>query len=198
MGKTQKQQLLDQIAADIRENNVCPDLAKTATQLVFADGNPDAKLVFIGEAPGKNEDIQGIPFVGAAGKFLQEMLATIGMQREDIYITNIVKYRPPENRDPTPEEKKAFLPYLMRQLEVIQPIIVVTLGRHSMEAFLPDKKISQIHGEPKRIVFGKQKVVILPLFHPAAALYNGGLRQTLLDDFARIPRIIELTKESKN
>lgn len=198
MGKIQKQQLLDQIAADIRENNVCPDLAKTATQLVFADGNPDAKLVFIGEAPGKNEDIQGIPFVGAAGKFLQEMLATIGMQREDIYITNIVKYRPPENRDPTPEEKKAFLPYLMRQLEVIQPIIVVTLGRHSMEAFLPDKKISQIHGKPKRIVFRKQKVVILPLFHPAAALYNGGLRQTLLDDFARIPRIIELTKESKN
>ena len=108
MGRTQKQQLLDQIAADIIENNVCPDLAKTATQLVFADGNPDAKLVFIGEAPGKNEDIQGIPFVGAAGKFLHEMLATIGMLREDIYITNIVKYRPPRIEIRLPRRKRRF------------------------------------------------------------------------------------------
>jgi uracil-DNA glycosylase family 4 len=199
-----KQAKLDQIKADILKSNVCPDLAKTATQLVFGDGNPDAKIVFIGEAPGKNEDVKGIPFVGAAGKFLNEMLGLIGMQREDVYITNIVKYRPPENRDPLPDEKKAFLPYLQAQLEVIQPRIVITLGRHSMNCFLPDLQISKIHGEAKRIrIRMKQSqdilpIVILPLFHPAAALYNGGMRQTLIDDFMTIPQVIKLIEEQKN
>ncbi len=182
---------LKQIAADIKENNVCPDLAVTATNLVLGDGNPDADIVFIGEAPGKNEDEQGLPFVGAAGKFLDEMLASILLERGDVYITNIVKYRPPNNRDPLPEEKEAFWPYLLRQLDVIQPKIVVTLGRHSMEYFLPGLKISQIHGMPKRIGFGKQKIVILPLYHPAAALYNGGMRDTLKEDFSTIPNIIK-------
>ena len=193
-----KQELLDQIAADIVQNNICPDLAKQATQLVLGDGNPDADIVFIGEAPGKKEDEQGIPFVGAAGKFLNEMLATIGLERQDIYITNIVKYRPPENRDPSPEEKHAFLPYLQAQLEVIRPKILVTLGRHSTNCFLPDLQISKIHGQPKRIQLAlhddKTKslpIVILPLYHPAAALYNGGMRQTLLDDFAAIPAILK-------
>jgi DNA polymerase len=186
-----KQDELDQLAKAIIDNKVCPELAEQATQLVFADGNPDADIVFIGEAPGKHEDQQGLPFVGAAGKFLNEMLETIGLKRDDIYITNIVKYRPPNNRDPLPEEKEAFLPYLVRQLDIIKPKLVVTLGRHSMEYFLPNLKISVIHGEPKRITLGKRKQVILPLFHPAAALYNGGLRQTLLDDFAGIPLILE-------
>lgn len=182
---------LQAIADDIIANDVCSELRGGATQLVFADGNPNADIVFIGEAPGKNEDEQGIPFVGAAGKFLNEMLATIGLTREDIYITNIVKYRPPNNRDPLPEEKKAFWPYLVRQLNVIQPKLVVTLGRHSMEYFLPSQKISQIHGEPKRIQFGERKQVIMPLYHPAAALYNGSLRQTLVDDFSTIPAILK-------
>jgi uracil-DNA glycosylase family 4 len=135
--------------------------------------------------------------VGASGKFLSEMLEGIGMKREDIYITNIVKYRPPNNRDPLPEEKKAFLPYLQSQLEIIQPKAVVTLGRHSMNCFLPDLQIGQVHGEPKSIRIGMKEqssdtlaIVILPLFHPAAALYNGSMRQTLIDDFARIPAII--------
>ena len=123
-----KQQKLDEIKAKILADNVCPDLAASATQLVFGDGPADAKIVFIGEAPGKNEDIQGIPFVGAAGKFLNEMLGTIGLKREDIYITNIVKYRPPNNRDPLPDEKAAFLPYLQAQLDAIQPLLVITLG----------------------------------------------------------------------
>jgi len=169
---------------------------------VFGDGNPSAEVVFIGEAPGKNEDIQGIPFVGAAGKFLNEMLEMIGLKREDIYITNIVKYRPPNNRDPEPGEKKAFLPYLQSQLEIIQPKVVVTLGRHSMNCFLPDLQISQVHGQPKRVKLSLKEhagdvleIVILPLFHPAAALYNGGLRQTLIDDFAAIPLIIEKIKK---
>lgn len=188
-----KQALLDAIRADILAKNICPELATTATQLVFGDGSPDAKVVFIGEAPGKNEDLQGKPFVGAAGKFLDEMLAQIGMERKDVYITNIVKYRPPNNRDPLPQEKDDFLPFLQAQLEVIQPAVVVTLGRHSMNCFLPDLQISKVHGQPKR----KGGQVYMPLFHPAAALYNGGMRQTLIDDFMKIPRVIELIEEAK-
>ena len=187
MDLQQKQKALDQIKADIIKANICPDLAKTAKQLVFGDGSPDAQLVFIGEAPGKNEDEQGIPFVGAAGKFLQEMLSSIGLKREDVYITNIVKYRPPNNRDPLPEEKQAFLPFLVRQLEVLSPKLVITLGRHSMDSLLPNLKISEAHGKTVRY----KGQVYLPLFHPAAALYNGGLRQTLLDDFARIPILVD-------
>ena len=184
---TDKQKRLDQIKADILKKNICPVLAKTAKQLVFGDGNPDADIVFIGEAPGKNEDIQGLPFVGASGKFLSEMLALIDLERKDIYITNIVKYRPPENRDPLPDEKAAFLPYLQQQLEVIKPKLIVTLGRHSMDALLPGLKISQAHGAPIRY----KGQVYLPLFHPAAALYNGSMRQTLIDDFVKIPIIIQ-------
>lgn len=186
-----KQEQLDKIKQMILDNNVCPDLAATATNLVMGDGNIDADIVFIGEAPGKNEDEQGLPFVGAAGKFLNEMLAQAGMDRSDVYITNIVKYRPPNNRDPLPEEKKAFWPYLLKQLQIIEPKVVITLGRHSMEYFLPDMKISQIHGQPKRIKFGDDNLVIVPLYHPAAALYNGGMRQTLIDDFLLVPEIIK-------
>jgi uracil-DNA glycosylase len=186
-----KQSQLDALAADIKDKNICPDLAAQATNLVMGDGNLDADIVFIGEAPGKNEDLQGLPFVGAAGKFLNEMLGTINLERKDVYITNIVKYRPPNNRDPLPEEKAAFWPYLVKQLQILNPKIIITLGRHSMEYFLPGMKISEIHGQPKRVQFGDEKVVILPLFHPAAALYNGGLRQTLLDDFQHVPKVIE-------
>jgi uracil-DNA glycosylase family 4 len=196
-----KQQQLDAVQQQILTDNVCPELAETATQLVFGDGNPDSEVVFIGEAPGKNEDIQGIPFVGAAGKFLNEMLEMVHLQRSDIYITNIVKYRPPDNRDPLPAEKKAFLPYLQSQLEVISPKVIVTLGRHATNCFLPDLQISKSHGEAKRITLSLKEnskdtltVVILPLYHPAAALYNPAQRQTLIDDFAKIPIIIEKIK----
>lgn len=193
-----KQQQLDEIRQKILDDKVSPELASTANQLVFGTGSPDAEIVFVGEAPGKNEDLKGEPFVGAAGKFLDEMLASVSLNRDDIYITNIVKYRPPNNRDPLPEEKKAFLPYLQAQLEVIQPAILVTLGRHSTNSFLPDLQISKEHGHPKRVKLAFRsdpnrvlEVVIMPLFHPAAALYNGGLRQTLLDDFLKIPEIIK-------
>jgi DNA polymerase len=192
-----KQALLEQIKADIIDRDICPDLAKTATNLVMGDGNVDADIVFIGEAPGKNEDETGLPFVGAAGKFLDEMLATAGMKRSDVYITNIVKFRPPNNRDPLPEEKKAFWPYLVRQLDVIRPKIVVTLGRHSMEYFLPEQKISAVHGQPKRISFGEGKIVIVPLYHPAAALYNGSMRATLIEDFMKLPTIINIQEIEK-
>ncbi len=192
-----QQEQLNEIAQRILDNQVCPELAEQATQLVLGDGNPNADIVFIGEAPGKNEDLQGLPFVGASGRFLDEMLQTIGLQRKDVYITNIVKYRPPDNRDPTPAEKQAFLPYLQSQLEVIVPKVVVTLGRHSAHCFLPDLQISKSHGEPQTVRLNMKddddglEVTLLPLYHPAAALYNGSMRQTLLDDFAVIPSIIK-------
>lgn len=189
-----KQAALDRIAREITEKNICPELRAQATQLVVGDGNPDADTVFIGEAPGKNEDEQGKPFVGAAGRFLNEMLAAADLKRSDVYITNIVKYRPPNNRDPLPEEKREFWPYLVRQLQIIDPKVVVTLGRHSMEYFLSEQKISQIHGQAKRIGFGDGKLVIVPLYHPAAALYNGGMRQTLIDDFLRVPEVVRQLK----
>lgn len=195
MSKT-KQSELDSLEAKIIEQEICPDLAAQATQLVMGDGNPDADIVFIGEAPGKNEDEQGKPFVGAAGKFLNEMLAAADLNRDNVYITNIVKYRPPNNRDPSPEEKQAFWPYLAKQLEIIDPKAIVTLGRHSMEFFLPEAKISQIHGHAvrKKVKFNdgtEHDWLIVPLYHPAAALYNGSLRQTLIDDFLHVPEAIK-------
>jgi len=186
-----KQVELQKIAEEIVGEDVCSELRDGATQLVFGDGDVNAEIVFIGEAPGKKEDETGLPFMGAAGRFLNEMLDSIGLDRKDVYITNIVKYRPPKNRDPSKEEKKAFLPYLMRQLDVIAPKMVVTLGRHSMEYFLPGVKIGEAHGQPQTINMPERSWMLLPLFHPAAALYNGGLRQILLDDFARIPTLLK-------
>lgn len=181
-----KQAELDALREDILSARICPELAKSATQLVLGEGNPDARVMFIGEAPGAEEDKQGRPFVGKAGQLLNDMLKLINFQREDVYITNIVKYRPPNNRDPFDEEKTAFLPFLYKQIAIIQPRLIVTLGRHSMNAFLPSFRISQVHGQPKR----KGGIVYLPLYHPAAALYNGGMRQTLVDDFMKIPTIL--------
>lgn len=190
-----KRARLDDLAADILKNHICPELAAQATQLVMGDGNVDAEIVFIGEAPGKKEDESGKPFVGASGKFLNEMLAQAGLVRADIYITNVVKYRPPNNRDPSPAEKQVFMPYLLKQLEIINPTVIITLGRHSMEYFLPDAKIGQIHGHAvrKKVKYhdgSTHEWLIVPLYHPAAALYNGSLRQTLIEDFLRVPEII--------
>ena len=194
-----KAEQLGQIKRDIIEGNICPELAAQAHNLVMGDGNLDADIVFIGEAPGKNEDEQGLPFVGAAGKFLNEMLASANMNRQDVYITNIVKYRPPGNRDPEPEEKEAFWPFLWRQLEIIQPKIVATLGRHSMEYFLPGAKISLVHGQPKRVTMQLDEqelsIVVLPLFHPAAALYNGAMRETLMNDLVKLPDILKRVQD---
>lgn len=186
-----KQQQLDEIKDSIVSQKICPDLAQSATQLVFGDGSPDSEIVFVGEAPGKNEDEQGLPFVGAAGKYLNELLASIGMDRAKVYITNIVKYRPPNNRDPYPDEKADFLPFLKKQIELIKPKLIVTLGRHSMEVLLPPGlRISQAHGQPKRY----KGQVYMPLFHPAAALYNGSMKNTLMDDFAKIPKVLAQIK----
>lgn len=210
-----KQQELDKLAKQIITDKVCPELAAGATQLVMSDGSVAAEVVFIGEAPGKDEDIQGKPFVGAAGKFLTQMIESIGWKREDVYITNIVKYRPPDNRDPLPEEVQAFIPYLLKQLAIIKPKLVVTLGRFSMNVFMPELKISQVHGQVKKLGIrnweletGKKKseiknqqskmsLVVLPLYHPAAALYNGGMRKVLEADFMKIPTLLQQLGESK-
>ena len=186
MSAKTKQLELDSLSATIVQDNPCPELAIQATQLVMGSGNPDADIVLIGEAPGKKEDEQGLPFIGASGRFLNEMLSAAGMDREDVYITNIVKYRPPNNRDPNRAEKAAFLPYLLQQLEIIEPKVVIALGRHSMEYFLPDASIGDVHGQPYTVRMGDTELTVIPLYHPAAALYNGSLRQTLIDDFLRI------------
>lgn len=204
-----KRSQLDQIERAIIGNNVCSELAENATQLVFGAGNSDADLLFIGEAPGKKEDAVGEPFVGASGNFLEKMLQSIHLERKDIYITNIVKYRPPNNRDPSPQEKAEFLPYLQAQIEVIQPKLILTLGRHSLNCFFPDLQISKVHGqlityEPQSIEHNivknisgltannhkNRKQKFLPLYHPASALYNGKMRSTLFEDFAQIPIIL--------
>jgi DNA polymerase len=167
--------------------NTCP-LKATASRAVYGVGNPHAQIVFIGEAPGKKEDETGVPFVGAAGKFLDEMLASIGMKREDIYITNIVKYRPPGNRDPEPAEKDACRDWLHAELAAINPKLIVFLGRHSMNDFFPGEKISNVHGKLLVKKFPDITTThFLPLYHPAAALYNGGLRDELMNDFKKIP-----------
>lgn len=186
-----KQSALDSLRDEILAKDVCKHLRLTATQLVMGDGNADAEIVFIGEAPGEKEDQQGVPFVGAAGKFLNEMLEQAGLKREDVYITNIVKYRPPKNRDPEPEEKREFWPYLMRQLEIINPKVVITLGRHSGACFIPDLRISRDHGHARRVKYHEYDFLVIPLYHPAAALYNGGMRQTLIDDFLAAKALVD-------
>ena len=190
-----KEEVLE--AANTQWERKCSCALRTqATRAVPGAGSAKAKILFIGEAPGKNEDEQGVPFVGAAGKFLDEMLATINLKREDIYITNIVKYRPPDNRDPLPEEIADCQEWLNEQIKIIQPKIIVTLGRHALEYFVPDKKISLVHGQAFRRVFpdiGEQ--VFFVLYHPAAALYNGSMRATLLADFKKIPRVLEKIKK---
>ena len=187
-----KRKQLDELNQYWKKNCICK-LRKTATQAVFGDGNAESNIVFIGEAPGKKEDAGGKPFIGAAGKFLSEMLEGIGMKREDIYITNIVKYRPPDNRDPEPKEKEDCNLWLINELKIISPKLIVFLGRHSMTRFFPTEKISDLHGKLliKSILELDKKQAFLPLYHPAAALYNGGMRKTLIKDFNKIPKILD-------
>lgn len=171
-------------------------LRATCKQVVPGEGSADAEIMLIGEGPGQKEDELGRPFVGAAGKFLEEMLASISLKREEVYIVNIVKCRPPANRDPLPEEAEACWPWLLEQIKIIDPKLIVTLGRHSMERFLPGMKISRVHGKAmRREVEGIGRQVFYTLYHPAAALYNGGMREILIKDFRRIPKVLEKLKE---
>jgi len=178
------------------EISICKkcSLYKSRINIVPGEGNPEADILFIGEAPGATEDQKGIPFCGAAGKFLDTMLESIGLERKDVFIANTLKCRPPENRDPEDSEKIACSPYLEKQIEVINPKLIVCLGRHSTANFLPGiGGITSMHGKPVRKKDGR---IYLPLYHPAAALHNGGLRQTLIDDFSKIPKIINKINEN--
>ncbi len=173
---------LEKVAAEVRGCQRCP-LARTRIKAVPGDGPGDAEALFIGEGPGMQEDRVGRPFVGPAGQFLDEMLGSVQMTRSGVFVTNVVKCRPPENRDPTPDEIAACAPYLTRQIALIQPKVVVTLGKHSMSRFFPGEQVSKIHGRLRNI--GGQPV--LPLYHPAAALHRAELRNTELQDFQQVP-----------
>ncbi|MFH0952423.1 MAG: uracil-DNA glycosylase [Patescibacteria group bacterium] len=190
---------LEIIANEVVACTKCP-LYKDAKNPVPGEGNPKAEIIFIGEAPGEKEDISGSPFVGAAGKFLEEMLGMIGYKRDDVFIANVVKHRPPNNRDPEENEIITCVPYLERQIRIIDPLLIVTLGRHSLNHFMPGEKISAAHGQPKRIVTADlNSYVALPLYHPAAALYRASQKELHIKDFEKIPLILKKIKmETKN
>lgn len=192
MDATAKQQALGSIARDIGKCRDC-GLCNGRTNAVPGEGNPDAAIVFVGEGPGFYEDKQGRPFVGAAGKFLDELLAANGMDRTSVYITNVVKCRPPSNRDPQPAEIDACRRYLDLQLDVIEPKVIVTLGRHSMQRYFPGEAIGRVHGQPRK----KDGVIVVPMYHPAAALHQQSLRRVIEADFAKLPQFLKRTLDSE-
>ena len=183
---------LSAIHTEIYHCTKCP-LHQGRTRTVPGAGNPDAEILFIGEAPGYHEDQQGLPFVGKSGQYLEELLATINLTRNDVFIANVVKCRPPDNRDPLEEEIATCNPYLRAQIEVLDPLLIVTLGRYSMNMFFPNEKVSQIHGQAK---YGTRRAYY-PLFHPAYALRNQSVKVEMVEDFARIPRLIEEIQEKR-
>ena len=181
---------LTDIYAEIRSCQKCI-LAQGRTNAVPGEGPEDATIMFIGEGPGFHEDRLGQPFVGAAGNYLNELLEKIGLNRKDVYITNVVKCRPPGNRDPQPEEIEACRPYLDKQIELIRPRLVVTLGRFSMQRYFPNASISRIHGQPKRV----GSVIYYPMFHPAAALHQPRWRTLVEEDMLKIPNLLSKLDE---
>jgi DNA polymerase len=193
-----KQEKLETLHKKWMEECDC-ELKKTATRAVPGAGSASAEIVFIGEAPGKKEDELGVPFVGSAGKFLDEMLAEIKLKREDIYITNIVKYRPPNNRDPLPEEKSACRQWLLDELKIISPKLIIFLGRHAMNNFFPELQIGGAHGKLLIKPFkGMSTKYFFPLYHPAAALYDGSMREILMQDFKKIPKVLKEIDKREN
>lgn len=185
---------LESIAREIRDYTGL-HIAKSCLNPVPGEGSARAELLLIGEAPGAKEDASGRPFVGASGKILDQLLASVSLNRDQVFITNVVKYRPPNNRAPTTKEILACYPWLERQVRLIHPLVIILLGRHSLERFLPGLKISLIHGHAQYgpgIGGGRQ--VYLPLYHPAAALHQGKLRQTLVQDFLQVPQLLDRVK----
>ena len=182
---------LKAVYAHARGCTRCPQLAATRTQVVFGSGNADADLMFVGEAPGAREDERGLPFVGAAGKLLDELLAGVGLQRDDVFIANVLKCRPPGNRDPAPVEIENCQEYLLRQVELIQPKVICTLGNFSTKLLREDPTgITRLHGRAEVRLIGSRAVRLYPIHHPAAALYTRSLQDTLREDFARLPGLL--------
>lgn len=181
---------LEEIVRKVASCKKCP-LYKTATNPVPGSGNSGAEIMFLGEGPGYWEDQKGIPFCGPAGKLLDELLSTIGLSREKVFVTNMVRHRPPENRDPMPEEMEACKEYLDEQLKIIQPKTIITLGRFSMSKFLPYGKISIDHGKARKIEYNRESYFFIPMFHPAAALRADNIDRMLREDFKKIPEEIK-------
>jgi uracil-DNA glycosylase family 4 len=188
-----RREALKQVLAEARGCVRCPELAATRKTVVFGAGNADAELMFVGEAPGASEDEQGIPFVGRAGKLLEKLLEEIGLSRADVFIANTLKCRPPGNRDPLPVEIENCQDYLHRQVELIQPAVICTLGNFSTKLLRGDPTgISRLHGQPEVLVLGERAVRLYPIYHPAAALYTPRMLETLREDFARLPELLAL------
>lgn len=191
---TDKAEELKKLKKELEEDEGLP-LRDGATQLVFGEGDPDSEIYFLGEAPGFNEDRLGRPFVGQAGKLLDQLVEGIGLKREQVYISNVVRFRPPGNRDPLPEEIEAFRPYVDREIKIVAPKIVVTLGRFSMGKFFPNAKISQIHGKQRVVNWNGKNITVMPMYHPAAALRSIDIMRQIREDFRVIP---EMLKKIKN
>jgi DNA polymerase len=186
--QVEKRKVLAGIAKQAASCKDC-GLCQGRTNSVPGEGDPNAEIMFIGEGPGFYEDQQGRPFVGASGKFLDDLLRTIGLERKTVFIANVVKCRPPQNRDPQPDEIAACSKYLNAQIAAIAPKVIVTLGRHSMQRYFPGESISRIHGQPRR----KDDLIVVPMYHPAAALHQASLRKVIEADFSRLPEFLRKT-----
>jgi uracil-DNA glycosylase len=189
---------LEQVASEVRDCTRCR-LHEGRSRAVPGEGDPDTEVVFVGEGPGFNEDREGRPFVGRAGGLLVRLLAAIGWRREDVFITNVVKCRPPDNRDPEADEIAACAPFLRRQLEILDPAVVVTLGRFSMAAFMPDARIGQVHGTTRRADpgTGARDAQVFAMYHPAAALRTSAIERQSFEDVARIPDVLVASRERR-
>ena len=198
MTRDERLAALEQIANEVRACTACR-LAEGRTRAVPGEGDPDTEVVFVGEGPGFNEDREGRPFVGRAGGLLVRMLGSIGWQRDDVFITNVVKCRPPDNRDPEPDEIAACAPFLRRQLEALDPSVVVTLGRYSMGTFMPGARIGAVHGTtaPADPATGAQDALVFAMYHPAAALLTQALEQVSFEDIARVPAVLLKSRERR-
>jgi DNA polymerase len=189
----QRREALKAVFAQAQSCVRCAELAATRKTVVFGAGNADADLMFVGEAPGASEDEQGLPFVGAAGKLLEKLLGEIGLQRADVFICNVLKCRPPGNRDPQQVEIENCREYLYRQVELIRPRVICTLGNFSTKLLRDDPTgITRLHGQPEVLEVGRRAVRLYPIFHPAAALYTPRMLQTLREDFSRLPELLAL------
>jgi uracil-DNA glycosylase len=187
----ERTQIHQHILAEMEANCRNLPLCQIPADIVIGQGNLHADIMFIGEAPGEQEALQRIPFVGRAGQLLNKTLAEIGIKREDCYVSNIVKVRPPGNRDPLPEEISAFLPYLIQEIELIQPKLFVTLGRFSMNFFLPEQRISAVHGVLQRFIWEDRIIHLLPQYHPAAALRGNTMMAAFKADMAKLPKALD-------
>lgn len=192
-----KAHALRDLYADLEQTAPKLPLAKKATDIVPGEGNPDADIFFIGEAPGYNEAVQRRPFVGVSGKFLRKTIVEVGLDEKEVYIGNIVKVRPPDNRDPLPNEITAYKPYLDKEIEIIDPLLIVTLGRFSMNKFLPDVKISQVHGRLHKVTWNNTLRFVLPMYHPAAALRGTQMREAFAQDMKKVPKALKWVQQQQ-